>query len=371
MAEITEGIDGARKINCSNCGAELRFKAGTTELGCDYCGTKNAIDVQAMEIAEQALDDFLKSSAAESTTEAVSVVECESCGASNPFDDTAVGKSCVFCGGHLLVKDAARLEQIRPQAVIPFQIAHRDAIQRYQKWLHGLWFAPNKLKRMQNLPDKLKGIYIPFWTFDADTATSYTGMRGIRRSETENYTVTVNGKTENRTRTKTRVDWYPASGNVNHFFDDELVLANDALPAAITQQLHPWQLNALLPFDHDFLRGYLVESYNINLEQGFAIGRQQMEEQIRNFVRRDIGGDEQRITSMNVKWDKLTFKHILLPVYVSAYRYNGKPYRFLVNGQSGKVQGERPYSFWKIAGAVALGLIVLTALYLLLDGASA
>lgn len=365
MAEVTEGIEGARKINCCNCGAELRFKAGTTDLNCDYCGTRNEINLQEVEIAEQALEDFLRKEASQTPTDPVATVECESCGAVNPFDDTSVGKSCVFCGGHLLVKDAARMEQIRPQALIPFQIEHRDAIERFRKWLNGLWFAPNKLKRMQNLPDKIKGIYIPYWTFDADTATVYTGQRGIRRTERENYTVTVNGRTETRTRSKTVVDWYPASGQVTQFFDDELVLANTAVPADIANGLHPWQLNALVPFDHDFLRGFLVESYNINLNEGFAIGRKQIEEQIRTLVKRDIGGDEQRITSMNVTWDKLTFKHILLPVYVSAYRYNGKAYRFLVNGQTGLVRGERPYSFWKIAGVVVVVLAVLGVLYLL------
>lgn len=365
MAEVIEGAEGARKIHCCNCGAELRYMPGTTELHCEYCGTRNEIDVKDFEIAEQALEEFLEKERAKGETETVENLECGSCGALNPFEDTAVGKSCVFCGGHLLVKDAVRMEQIRPQALVPFQIKHRDAIERYKKWLHGLWFAPNALKRMQNLPDKLKGIYIPYWTFDADTDTSYVGQRGIRRSVSENYTTTVNGKTETRTRTKTVVDWFPTAGRVSHFFDDELVLANESIPTDISNGLHPWELNGLAPFDHDFLRGYLVESYNVNLEQGFVKGRKQMEEQIRELVRRDIGGDEQRITGMKVAWDKLTFKHILLPIYVSAYRYKGKSYRFLVNGQSGKVKGERPYSAAKIAALIFAILAIIGVLYFL------
>ncbi len=366
MTEGSQAIDGIRKTQCSNCGAELRYKPGTTELICDYCDTRNTIDEQAIEIAEKALEAYLSKEVSVAPVETVSSVACESCGAENPFNDTAVGKSCVFCGGHLLVKEATRCEQIRPQGVIPFQIKSTEAVERYRKWLGGLWFAPNELKRMENLPEKLKGIYIPFWTFDAQTSTIYVGMRGIHRTETERYTVTVNGKTETRTRTKTRTDWYPAAGKVDQFFDDELVLANDRLPDDMTQSLHPWDLNSLKPFDHDFLRGFLVESYNIDLRAGFKIGREQMTEKIRTLVRRDIGGDAQRITGMKTKWDDLTFKHILLPVYVSAYRYNGKAYRFIVNGQTGKVKGERPYSVWKIVGATALFVIVVLILFLLL-----
>jgi DNA-directed RNA polymerase subunit RPC12/RpoP len=365
MAEVQETSSGIKKIHCSNCGAELRYKPGTTELVCDYCSTRNEINEQEIEIRERELEEFLRKEAESTGTEEVQQMECESCGAINPLEGTSVGKECLFCGGHLLVKDGARMEQIKPQALIPFQVDHREAVAKFKKWLHGLWFAPNDLKKMQNLPDRLKGIYIPFWTFDADTFTKYTGQRGIRRTETESYTVTVNGKTERRTRTKTRVDWYPASGQVSQFFDDELVLANDSLPGNITEQLHPWDLHKLVPFEPDYLRGFLVESYNINLEQGFAIGRDQIEDKIRQLVKRDIGGDEQRIFSMNTKWDKLTFKHVLLPIYVSAYRYKKKSYRFLINGQTGEVRGERPYSFWKIFFLVLGILIVLGIGYLL------
>lgn len=365
MAEVQETAEGVKKTHCSNCGAELRYKPGTTELTCDYCSTQNTIDESAIEIREKELHDYLSKGTEDAGTEKVTNVECESCGALNPFKGTSVGRTCLFCGGHLLMDSAKETEQIKPQALIPFQINHRDGIERYKKWLHSLWFAPNDLKKMQNLPDKLKGVYIPFWTFDADTFTIYQGKRGVNRTKTESYTVTVDGTTERRTRTKTVTDWYPASGQVKHFFDDELVLANTALPTDITMKLHPWNLKQLVPFDHDYLRGFLVESYNVNLDEGFEIGKQQITDQIRVLVKRDIGGDKQRIISMNTQWDNLTFKHILLPIYVSTYRYKGKVYRFLINGQSGEVRGERPYSFWKIFFLVLAILAVGGLLFML------
>jgi hypothetical protein len=130
------------------------------------------------------------------------------------------------------------------------------------------------------------------------------------------------------------------------------------LPEEKSQELEPWDLKACSPYDDSYLAGFSAESYTIDLGQGFEIARGIMEEAIRQTVRRDIGGDEQRITSMDTRYSDLTFKHILLPVWISAYRYAEKTYRFLVNARTGEVQGERPYSAVKIALAVIAGLIV-------------
>ncbi|MCH2200227.1 MAG: DNA helicase PriA [Flavobacteriales bacterium] len=367
-AEIEKAAEGAHKIHCSKCGAELRYQPGTTELVCDYCGTRNHIEESSVEIEEQDLHEFLRKESERVVTETVETVECNSCGAINPFDETNVAKACIFCGGHLIVKDAAKIEQIKPQALVPFQVEHRRAIKLYKDWLHSRWFAPNDLKRMQNLPDKLKGIYMPFWTYDAMTVSEYTGQRGITRTETETYTVSGEDGPETRTRTKTRTDWYPASGVVEHFFDDELILANPAVPSEITMKLRPWDLSMLVPFEHDYLRGFLVESYSVGLEEGYGIARQRIDSQIRTLVRRDIGGDQQRITTLHTDWSDQTFKHILLPIYVSAYKYKGKTYRFLINGQTGEVQGKRPYSAWKITFLVLAILLVIAIIVMFAQG---
>lgn len=360
MAEIEILAEGARRVHCSKCGAELRYAPGTTELHCDYCGTTNAIEQDEFEIEEQDLDEFLRKEIEQSATETIETIECQSCGANNPFDPTNVAKDCIFCGGHLLVKNAAKVEQIKPQALVPFQFEQREALRQYRKWINSLWFAPNDLKKMENLPNRIKGVYIPFWTFDAQTNTDYTGERGITRVETESYT--VNG--ERKTRTKTYTDWYPAAGHIDHFFDDELILANPAVPEEITLKLRPWDLSKLVPFEHDYLRGFVVEAYSINLQEGFSIARKRIDMKIRGLIRNDIGGDQQRIHSVNTEWREQTFKHILLPIYVSAYRYKGKSYRFLINGQSGEVQGKRPYSVVKITLLILFILAIIGAIIL-------
>ncbi|MEQ8365758.1 MAG: primosomal protein N' (replication factor Y) - superfamily II helicase, partial [Roseicyclus sp.] len=107
---------------------------------------------------------------------------------------------------------------------------------------------------------------------------------------------------------------------------------------------------------------FRAEGYQVELAEGMEEAKGVIEHQVRQDIRRDIGGDEQRISNMQIRISDVTFKHVLLPVWVAAYKYRGTTYRFVVNGQTGKVQGERPWSAIKIAIAVVAGLIVAAAL---------
>ncbi len=357
--EFEEVSEGSKRVHCSNCGAELYYQPGTTQLVCGYCNTKNEIDVSEMAIEEHDLLEFLNQQADKDEKETHEAIACNSCGSITSFDDKTTARQCGFCGNHLLLKDAAKYTQIKPHALLPFDIDHRKAHAEFRNWLGKLWFAPSKLKRMANSPEGLQGIYIPYWTFDANTYSEYTGQRGITRHYTENYTVNVNGRTETRSRTKSTTDWYPASGDVDHFFDDTLILGSESLPKEKAEKLSPWDLNNLVHFKEDYLRGFKVENYRVELDVAFKEGKERMEDEIRSLVRQDIGGDQQRISSLHTDWKELKFKHILLPIYIASYPFKGKTYRFLVNGRTGEVQGERPWSAGKIALLVIVILVVI------------
>ncbi len=198
--------------------------------------------------------------------------------------------------------------------------------------------------------------YVPYWTYDAKTDTNYTGMRGTA------YYVTVRGS-DGKPRQERRIKWRPARGRVNRFFDDILVLASKSLPKYYTDALSPWDLRALAEYKPEFLSGFRAEGYTIDLEEGMAEARSIMDAQIKRDIRRDIGGDAQQITSANTRVDDVTFKHVLLPIWIAAYKYRGKSFRFVVNAQTGKVQGERPYSWGKIALAVLGAIVVAVAVF--------
>ncbi|MEO5643015.1 MAG: hypothetical protein ABIQ40_15220, partial [Bacteroidia bacterium] len=267
--------------------------------------------------------------------------------------------SCPFCGTALVVKGGGTsANTIRPSYLLPFKIDKKKGVEVFNKWIHGLWWAPNDLKAIAK-NDKLKGLYIPYWTYDSNTYTNYNGQRGTHYYVTENYTTTENGKSVSRTRQVQKTSWIPVSGTVNDDFDDVLVNASKSLPEKLANELEPWDLHELKHFNEQFLTGFITEQYQVDVKTGFEKAKVQMEKIIRGTVNKHIGGDVQQISSMNTTYENVTFKHILLPIWLSAYRYSEKIYRFMINGRTGEVQGERPYSFWKIAGAVVGALAVI------------
>ncbi|MCB0402671.1 MAG: DNA helicase PriA [Flavobacteriales bacterium] len=348
-------------IKCKGCGADLHYKPGTTSLHCQYCGAENPIEGATTEVKENDFRRALVQLDDKSAHEQITVVTCNGCAAQVTFEAHVSSEDCPFCGVHISVKDQMTVSVIQPESLLPFNIDSNKAYEMFKSWINGLWWAPNDLKKYAVQKDKLSGIYMPFWTYDADTTTSYVGRRGEHYAET--YTVTVDGKQETRTRTKTH--WYPASGVVHVPFDDTLVRGSNSLPVDLLEKLEPWDLENLTPYDKKYLSGFRTEKYQVDLEAGFVMAKDKMEPDIRNAIRDDIGGDEQSISAMDTHYDNITFKHVLLPVWVSSYLYNKKTYNFMINARTGEVQGDRPYSWIKIMFAVVTTITVGVALYYL------
>ncbi len=346
---------------CKSCGAKLEFKPGTRSLACPYCGHENPIDDGDRTIEEQDFHEQLAAlEAREGAVEALTV-RCESCAAETTLAAAVTASTCPFCGAGI-VATAKSQAVIKPRSLLPFHIARQQAFQSYRGWLSGLWFAPGELNRHALADERFGGVYIPYWTFDSDTTSSYRGERGDDYWDTQHYTTTANGKTVHRTRQVRRTRWRPASGTVQNRFDDVLVLASRSLPGPLVEKLEPWDLKSLVPYSDGYLSGFRAERYQVGLEDGFKIARGIMDERIRASIRKDIGGDHQRIHSVETHHDAVTFKHLLLPVWLSAYRYRNRVYRFLVNARTGEVQGERPWSAWKIALAVLGALAAIGAI---------
>jgi hypothetical protein len=287
---------------------------------------------------------------------------CGGCGAMVLLEDKVVTDECPFCGTHLENQPEAVKNMIRPESLIPFRVDLRQAREAFTRWLHGLWFAPSELTRVANL-GQLTGVYLPYWTYDAMTYTRYTGMRGDNYQTTETYTERdANGNMVTRTRTVTKIRWYPVAGEVDHFFDDVLVCGSRSVPPHLVDRLEPWNTKELEPFQDSFLAGLKTERYAIDLQEGLGIAKQKMQPVIENLIRRDIGGDHQRILTMNTRYLGVTFKHCLLPVWVAHYRYHEKLFQILINGRTGKVAGERPWSWLKILRLIAILALIIGAI---------
>ncbi|MEL7253745.1 MAG: TFIIB-type zinc finger domain-containing protein [Pseudomonadota bacterium] len=341
---------------CDQCGADFRFDPDNGQLTCDHCGNTEAIAQTGPwqgTIRELDFQTALKGELDAAETQETRVFTCPDCAAQLEFDAATHAKECPYCASPV-VTDTGLHRQIKPKAVLPFALEERAARKAMTDWLGRLWFAPNGLQEYARKGRKMQGIYVPYWTFDADTKSQYRGERGTVYYETK--TVTRNGKREQVRVSKVR--WRAVSGRVARFFDDVLVLASRTLPKRYTDALEPWDLSALEPYSPEFLAGFRAESYQVPLDDGFTEARAHMDRVIARDVRFDIGGDRQRVHSVDTAVKDVTFKHILLPVWLAAYKYNGKTYRFVVNGRTGRVQGERPWSAIKIAIAVVLGVLI-------------
>ncbi|SFC51432.1 primosomal protein N' (replication factor Y) - superfamily II helicase [Tropicimonas isoalkanivorans] len=365
LVDDDDGVEAATDIHrfpCPTCGADLRFSPERGSLVCDHCGYVEPVSAGGRSAWVEALQELDYASALRQGLPAEEIVtartaHCESCGATFELAEYEQAGECPFCASPV-VTDTGRQRHLKPTAVLPFALTEETARKAMSTWLGRLWFAPGGLKEYARKGRKMKGVYVPFWTYDSRTRTDYSGRRG------DDYYVTqtrmVNGKRQNVQVRKTR--WRNVRGRVARNFDDVLVLAADSLPREYVDALDPWDLAELVPFKPEYLAGYIAEAYTVDLEPGFAYARQKMDAVIAMDIRRDIGGDHQQISRADTEHAGVTFKHILLPMWLAAYRFRGKSYRFVVNARTGEVKGERPYSAWKIALAVILGAIIAAGL---------
>ncbi len=349
---------------CKQCGAKLDFAPGTSSLKCPYCGFENPIEKSEVKIEELDYRSFLAAAAKEKDTHEAVRVKCDKCGAETTQPPESTSGICPFCGANMVFSGQSS-HLIRPEALLPFKVTQKAAFDDFRAWIKKLWFAPGDLKKYAQSEGKLVGVYVPFWTYDSDTRSDYTGERGDHYYTTETYTTTENGREVTRTRQVQHTRWTPASGTVFENFDDILILASKSLPRNYADQLQPWDLENLVAYADEYLSGFRAESYQVTLPEGFEEAKEVMAAAIGRAVRRDIGGDEQRVHSVDTQYGKITFKHLLLPVWMSAYRFKEKIYRILINARTGEVQGERPYSGWKIALAVLAALIVIATIALI------
>jgi DNA-directed RNA polymerase subunit RPC12/RpoP len=366
-SEAAPVSSGQHQFPCKNCGANLVFEPGTTSLKCPYCGVENQIAASSNAAVQEQdyLAELQQTGGAQETSE-VLTVRCGKCGAETTLGANQPAGRCPFCGSPI-VAQALSKRLIKPKSLLPFRITQSQAADLFKRWINSRWFAPSELKKRADR-EQINGVYIPCWTYDSQTTTDYTGQRGEDYWDTETYSSFENGRSVTRTRQVRRTRWWPASGTVQVPFDDVLVLASRSLPPRYANALEPWDLQDLVPYQDEYLSGFVAESYQIDLEQGFETAKTIMAGPIRHAICSDIGGDHQQISSAETTYNDVTFKHALLPVWISAYLYAGKTYHFLVNARTGELQGQRPWSPIKIGIAILIGIIVLMILLLIFNG---
>lgn len=338
----------------------MEFDPQSGLMKCPFCGNQQPVPEESeARVEEVPFDEIALGKDLVKLSEEALEVECTGCGAVVEFVPPEVAGACTFCAAKIVAQPKAANPLIAPNGLLPFSVTKQQASAHLQRWLGSRWFAPKGLKQMSR-PESFGGVYLPFWTFDADTQSHYTGQRGEYYWVTEQYTAMVNGRPQVQTRQVRHTRWHSASGAVVNQFDDVLVPATKALQEDRLAHLEPWDLPALKPYEPAFLSGFKAQRYQVEAPAGLERAKELMEPQILQTIRQDIGGDEQQIDQVSTRYWKVTLKHLLLPAWVGAYRFREQVYQVIVNARTGEVQGDRPYSAAKI---VVLVIVILLALF--------
>lgn len=363
---------GVDHFPCPGCSAGMIYDPASGSMKCPYCGTVKEVAKSATtgSLSKHPLFPALAeehNDPVQPLSEKALEVHCDTCGSTVVFEPPEVAGLCPFCGVALVAEAKAAVARLAPDAVLPVQIAKEQAQAEVKEWLRTRWFAPNALKRLAS-QESIQGVYLPFWSYDSDTFSSYTGERGDHYYVTETYTETdSSGNTVQKTREVQHTRWSYASGRVSLSFHDLLIAASRSVQKKRLKALDPWALEKLCAYDPAYLAGFKAQHYQVELSDGFKEAQVIMASSIDSAVRDDIGGDEQRVSSVDTEYLNTTFQQQLLPVWIGAYRFQGDTYQVVVNASTGEVQGERPYSFWKITSLIFAVLALIIGLVFFYD----
>ena len=351
-AASTEKVASARqKFPCPACGAEANWNPAKRALVCPFCGTESPATLTTrgadtlivehdLAAALRAIPDSSRGWQAPKTS-----VRCQSCQAISVFDADVVGRRCDFCGSTALVPYEEVKDPFRPESLLPLKISESQSRDLIRQWYGRQWLAPNNLNA-KALTDTVKGIYLPYWTFDANADARWTADAGTYYHVREG------------NRDVKKVRWTPASGALSHVFDDELICASVGVDSDKLRRIEPFPTGSLVPFDPGYLAGWTVERYQIDLVSAAERGRQEMLNELRRLCAQEVPGDTHRNLVVDATFHDQTFKHILAPVWLMTYVYGAKSYQVVVNGVTGTIAGSRPYSWIKVTLLVIALLIV-------------
>jgi len=362
--EQTKKVEQTEVNKCSSCGGNTEFNPVNGKLKCPFCGNENDIEKTQINTIEH---DFLQALETEdhSWDDEKRVFKCENCGAETLLDKDKVADFCSFCGSSHVAKSEHHAG-IKPALVIPFQISKEEAIEKFTKWIKKRYLAPSKLRKTYQL-NKISGAYLPYWTFDSETNSSFTVQIGTYYYVTETHTVMEDGKPRQVTEQVRKIRWHTESGYYSELFDDVLVKASRNVASGLIDKIEPFHLNELVDYKMDYLSGFLAEKYSISLQEGWNDAKSVIDSRIESGIHGQVYGDVVNILSVSTDYKGITYKHILLPIWISSFHFKEKVYRFLVNGQTGKVSGKSPISAVKVTILVLVILAIIAVVLFFSD----
>jgi hypothetical protein len=337
-------------------------------LVCAFCGTTSPAQIELTAWGESVIQELDLAAALRAIPDSArgwqalkTSVRCQSCQAISVFDPERIGQRCDFCGSSALVPHEEIKEAFSPESLLPMKVSEPEVREGIRRWYGSRWFAPNRLKHTA-LTDTVKGLYIPYWTFDAQVRADWTAESGYYYYETEAYT-DAHGKRQTRRVRKIRWQW--SSGSLQHFFDDELVAASRGVTPDLLRQVEPFPTGELVPYKAGYLSGWVVERYQIDLLKAAQHARATMDRKIASLCAQQVPGDTHRNLRVSADYMGQTFKHILVPVWLLTYTFGRRNFQVVINGFTNAIAGQYPKSWVKILLAVLAGLVAVGGIVLL------
>jgi len=347
---VADAAPVVRARACAQCGGPLE----PLDRFCPHCGAGQPVGVDAQEAVPEQRH-----------------FRCSNCGAEVAVDPGQRSYVCAFCDSTYVVEFSPEATgRQAPEFVIGFAVTREAAMEKFRGWIaENSWFRPGDL-RMAQVAEKLRGVYLPFWSFSMLARSTWSASIGQYWYRTETYTTTENGKKVTKTRTVRETEWWDLSGKHHRYYGGYLVSGSRGLGQHEAERIKPFHLAALKRYRPHFLAGWLSEEYSVARDDALRTCQQVFYQWEQGDVASHLPGDTYRGLHVNTWFDDVGSDLVLLPIYLLSYRYRDRLYRFLVNGQTGKVAGDKPLSWRRIAVAVAIGvgLVGLAALLFALSG---
>lgn len=355
------------ELPCPACGSPRQQGARF----CTACGVPFAastkddkpFDGKPVVLESSVLDRAVEESANPEDSSGTSF-HCDNCGADVDVPPGGNSLRCPFCDSTYVIElSVEKRRTLRPEFVIGFAITRERAFELFFEWLgRNSWFRPGDLKA-RSFTDKQQGIYLPFWHFSMIAESRWRAQIGEFWYRTETYRVkNSKGQWETRTRQVRETEWWPLSGEYRKYYSGYMVSASKGLPHAESLKIQPYQLTHLMRYRPDYLAGWLVEEYSVSKDEALTTTTQEFREREKRGIASFLPGDTYQSLEVATELDVGGTDLVLLPVHILTYRYRDRVFRFLVNGQTGKVYGEKPWSKTRITVAILAGAILLVLL---------
>lgn len=353
-----------QEYKCPCCDGAIEFDAQSQKMACPYCGNEFEMETLASYDSELQKDsesnmEWETNAGAEwqeGETDGLCTYQCNSCGGEIVGDDTLAASKCPYCGNQVVMMGQFS-GALKPDFVIPFKLDKKAAKEALIRHYSGKKFLP-KVFKDQNHIEEIKGVYVPFWLFDADANANvrYKGSR-IRMWSDSRYEYT-------------ETSFFSVIREGTLGFEKVPVDGSTKMDDALMESIEPFDYSQAVDFRTAYLAGYVADKYDVDAEASIERANTRIKQSTEDSFASSIQGyDTVTPVYSTIDLANGTSKYALLPVWILNTEWNGQKYTFAMNGQTGKIVGDLPldkgaYKKWLfglagVVSAVCLGISYL------------